>query len=340
MAETRSCPANEISIQLTNIWHSKETRSRSQNRTRLLTTESTLTHRQILHEGNQQVYQGHRQSQLINFLYAGPHVGILANEIRRRITACNSFHHTRTRTVSLDHVTDGFTRMPSKFPKAHGTSVTRNTKCFDLHGWCTSAHWHSWMAPGGTRTITHEATPKSRNMLTWGSASVIPRVHPNATRHQKWHSKIKSHKNLRNPTWRQIHSLLRGTVQLFPEPHTKLPNHRSASIQAHPSRFRIYIRTITKIGIWSFPNAPEATRWWTNLGFPKSQSNLPTNQQHLYTNYNSTRRTKRDIGSEGWQRRNTHHFARIKATQGEQKNYSPFLLEAAAAVWGMYNFNK
>jgi len=134
MAETRSCPANEISIQLTNIWHSEETRSRSQNRTRLPTTESTLTHRQILHEGNQQVYQGHRQSQLINFLYAGPHVGILANEIRRRIAACNSFHHTRTRTVSLDHVTDGFTRMPSKFPKAHGTSVTRNTKCFDLHG--------------------------------------------------------------------------------------------------------------------------------------------------------------------------------------------------------------
>jgi len=56
------------------------------------------------------------------------------------------------------------------------------------------------------------------------------------------------------------------TLQLFPEPHTEFRHHRSTSVQTHPPRFRIPARTVTKIGIWSFPNTPKSAGWWANFG--------------------------------------------------------------------------
>jgi hypothetical protein len=56
------------------------------------------------------------------------------------------------------------------------------------------------------------------------------------------------------------------TLQLFPEPHTEFRHHRSTSIQTHPPRFRIPARTVTKIGIWIFPNTPKSAGWWANFG--------------------------------------------------------------------------
>ena len=52
----------------------------------------------------------------------------------------------------------------------------------------------------------------------------------------------------------------------FPEPHTEFRHHRSTSVQTHLPRFRIPARTVTKIGIWIFPNTPKSAGWWANFG--------------------------------------------------------------------------
>jgi hypothetical protein len=48
----------------------------------------------------------------------------------------------------------------------------------------------------------------------------------------------------------------------------------------------------------------------------------------------------RDVGPKIQKRGNTHNFARIQATQGEQKKLLTLFTKSAAAVWGMDNFNK
>ena len=86
-------------------------------------------------------------------------------------------------------------------------------------------------------------------------------------------------------------------------------------------RFRIPARTVTKIGIWSFPIILKSVGWWANFGISKSWPSLHTVHQRIYTNFNSTRRVVCDIGAKRCKRRDTHPFAHIHATQGEQKKF-------------------
>jgi len=108
-----------------------------------------------------------------------------------------------------------------------------------------------------------------------------------------------------------------SNLQLFPEPHTEFRHHHCTSIQTHLPRFRIPARTVTKIGIWIFPNTPKSSRWWANFGISTSWPSLHTGHQRIYANFNSTRRVVLDIGANRCKRRGTHHFAHIHATQGE-----------------------
>jgi hypothetical protein len=79
------------------------------------------------------MYQGHWQSKLVHFFNLGSHVRILANETRGRITTIDSIHHSRSLTVSLDHLPHGTTRIPSQLPKVNGTGIARTAKCSNLH---------------------------------------------------------------------------------------------------------------------------------------------------------------------------------------------------------------
>jgi hypothetical protein len=119
--------------------------------------------------------------------------------------------------------------------------------------------------------------------------------------------------------WVYLSVVWTSTLQLFPEPHTEFCHNCSTSVQTHPPRFRIPVRTVTKIGTWSFPNTPKSVWWWANFGISTSWPSLHTGHQHIYTN--STRRVVCDIvcdiGAKRCKRRDTHHFAHIHATQVE-----------------------
>jgi len=79
------------------------------------------------------MYRGYRQSQLVHFHDTRSNFRILANQTGTRITTANCLHHSKPSTVSLDHLSDGTTRMPGKLPKVDGTSPTRIAKHPHLH---------------------------------------------------------------------------------------------------------------------------------------------------------------------------------------------------------------
>ncbi len=159
MAESRSGSPIKLTIQLTHILSAQEARSRTQDCSGLLATQPALPYQQILHEGDQRMYQGHRQSKLVHFHNTGSNLRILADEIGTRITTPNSLHHSKQRTVSLDHFTYGTTRMPRELAKADWTSSSRITEHPHLHWWSADPYRHSRETPRGSGASTHELAP-------------------------------------------------------------------------------------------------------------------------------------------------------------------------------------
>jgi len=151
MAETRSGTENKLPLQLADLLCAEEAGSRPQNHARFLATESTLAHWQVLHEGDQLMHHRHRQSQFLHFLKLGPHFQILADETWEQISTAHSIHLSQTRTVSLDHLTPGSTRMPSTFSEVNGTSTQRPSECLDIQ-----PHRHPRMTPRSSGTSTIE----------------------------------------------------------------------------------------------------------------------------------------------------------------------------------------
>jgi len=133
MAQTMSGSTVKLKLQFTHILHTKKTKPRTPDRSGLPATQPALPHRQVLHEGDQRMYRGHRQGQLVHFHNTRSHLWILADEAGTRITTANRLHHSKSRTIPLDHLTDGTTRMSGKLPKIDGTSSTRIAKHPHLH---------------------------------------------------------------------------------------------------------------------------------------------------------------------------------------------------------------
>ena len=133
MAQTRSCTAILLRLQFTFLLRAKEARPRTPDCTGLLATQSALTHRQVLHEGDQRMHRGHRTTQLVHLHHSGSHFRILANETGSRIATNNRFYHSEPRTISLDHLTHGPTRLPSKLSEVNGNSCERPFQCHSVH---------------------------------------------------------------------------------------------------------------------------------------------------------------------------------------------------------------
>ncbi len=125
MAQTRSGPAIQLQLQFTNLLRTEEARPRTPDCTGLSATQSALPHQQVLHERDQQMHRGHRASQFVHLHHSGSHFRILANETGSRITTPDCFYHSEPRTILLDHLTHGPTRLPSKLSEINGTSFTR-----------------------------------------------------------------------------------------------------------------------------------------------------------------------------------------------------------------------
>ncbi len=95
MVETRSGSPIKLTVQLTNILRAQEARPGTQDRSRLPATQPALSHQQILHEGDQRMHRGHRQSKFVHFHDTGLKFGILADETGTRITTPNGIHHSK-----------------------------------------------------------------------------------------------------------------------------------------------------------------------------------------------------------------------------------------------------
>ncbi len=76
------------------------------------------------------MHRRHQQSQFFYFLDTGPYFWILANETGARFTNTHGIHHSKPRTISLDHFTNGTIGMPSELPEA---DALRPAKHSNLH---------------------------------------------------------------------------------------------------------------------------------------------------------------------------------------------------------------
>jgi len=76
----------------------------------------------------------------------------------------------------------------------------------------------------------------------------------------------------------------------------------------------------------------------TNPSLSQADSDYIFSYKHLQPNPKPARRTVRDLGTNCQKQPNTSHASR--QLKENEKNYSPFLLETSAAVWGMDNFNE
>jgi hypothetical protein len=133
MAQAGSGPAIQLKLQLTHFLRTKETGPGAPDRIRLPVAQPALPHRHILYERDQRVYRGHRTGQFIQFHNSRSHFRNLVNETGPRITTTDRLHHSKPETISLDHLTHGITRMPSKLPEVDGTSSTMIATHPDLH---------------------------------------------------------------------------------------------------------------------------------------------------------------------------------------------------------------
>jgi hypothetical protein len=133
------------------------------------------------------MHRGHRASKLIHLHHSGSHFQILANETGPRIATPNCFYHPKPRTISLDHLTHGPTRMPSELSEVNGTSSMRIEPHPHLHRRRADPHRHTRETLGGPGTGTPEVTsapPEDQpgQMPVRRLTSLIPRIYPNSRR--------------------------------------------------------------------------------------------------------------------------------------------------------------
>jgi len=127
-------------------------------------------------------------------------------------------------------------------------------------------------------------------------------------------------------------------VQFLPDAHQGFrPDHRPI-IQAHKEGFGLQIRSPAGEGSEGFLHTTKTTNFGTGNGFSKSRSTICP---HAAT---GTADTPGGLGAILTQVDKDGNFHTISFASRQLKdheiNYSPFLLEAAAAVWGMDFFNE
>ncbi len=336
----------KLGVQLTNFLRAQETNPRTQNRARLSGTQPELPHQQILNERNHRMHQWHRTIKLQHLFNARPHFWILADETRRKIPTTNGLHHSRKRTISMGHFTNGTTGLPSLFSTINGRSASKPPKCVRLH-W-RSAHPlpHPWMTPpntgaGAWQTKTEPLKNKPGKMHLWEQRSFIPGIFLNAGRNQARQEPTEGHRD-RSSTHRcQINQILRRIMHLLPDTHQGFGDHRSALIQTNKERFWIQRRTSTRRRHESFCLTPETTHIWASHGLSTPGSPEYALITDAATGTADTPGGLRPILTQV--NKNGRFYAISFASRqlkNHKKNYSPFLLEAAAAVWGMDHFNE
>ncbi len=187
------------------------------NRLGLPATQPALPLRQVLHEGDQRVYRGHQQGQLIYFHNPWPHLRILADEAGTKITTANCLHYSKSRAIPLDHLTDGTTGMSGKLPKVDGTSSTRFPEHPNLHWQRIDPYWHSRETLGSSGTSSDEATsapPEDQfgQMPFWRQTSILPGIYPNSRGHQTGQGQTESNQECWTTQGQQGNLVLHGTV--------------------------------------------------------------------------------------------------------------------------------
>jgi len=217
--------------------------------------------------------------------------------------------------------------MPRKLSMINGASTVRTPKCLNLHWQRIDTHKKHLQALEQILMILHKNQLKiNLETCLFGDDRVS---YLGFTLTPQGIKTLWAIKNATAPSDIKSICFFVGLCISFAITYRFLP-----SQQTHPPRFRIYIRAFTKSSAPSFWNAHKPTISRTYLGFPKSWLKIFANNQHIQTNPSSTFTQADEKG-------NIHVISYTSRQLKEnKKNYSPFLLEVSASVWGMDNFNE
>ncbi len=191
MAKIGCCQTSKFTIQFSYLLCSEKTRPRSSCGPRLQRAQKSLSHWQIFNEGDHRMHWWHWSGKFNNFFNTGLDFWFLTDATRWKITTFNSIHNSWPRTIPMDYITHGSTRMSGKLPTTDGRGPMEYLQCHCIHRWPPSAHpkpWRpcqsSWTSP--SMPAFPQPQNKSRKMFFWQSRSFLPRIHAHSWRYQAW----------------------------------------------------------------------------------------------------------------------------------------------------------
>jgi hypothetical protein len=105
-------------------------------------------------------------------------------------------------------------------------------------------------------------------------------------------------------------------------------------------RFQIPIRSSTQDSTTGLPSTPDPTVPATSIGISKIRSRLSPNYECLQSDDRSAGGLCATLAQRDDQNRTKIISLTSRQLKENEKNYTLFLLEVAAAAWGMDNFNE
>ncbi len=177
-------------------------------------------------------------------------------------------------------------------------------------------------------------------MLFRQQGSLVPGFHTYAGRYQIRKKQVKGYQRSQTTHRCQNHSIFRRFVQFLPDTYQEFRHRSSTSVQAYTQGFRLQRRNMPKEAMSAFSALQNALTSDPIMAFPRADR-----QYALITDAaTGTADTPGGLGAILTQKDKFDNYYAIsyasRQLKDHEKNYSPFLLESAAAVWGMDVFNE
>jgi hypothetical protein len=291
------------------------------------------------------MHQRQQTSQLQYLLHIGPDLWILANKVGQKITTTHCFHDSGKRSIPLGHFSYGMTGLSGIISMLDGRSTLEPPECDQLHHQPIDPLGYPRTSSPDLGTSSGMATSKqskdkSGKMHIWQQRSLLSGFHINSRRNQTRQEQTQGNPDGQSPGRHQNDQIICGIVQFLPGPHQGFHSDSCSTVQAYSEGFWIQRGSITSNSNGCIYQLQKAAHFGTGNGFSRTDW-----QYALITDAaRGTADTPGGFRAILTQVDQDGKFYAIsfasRQLKDHEKNYLPFLLKAAATVWGMDHFNK